>query len=87
MLLSFLLKSKNIMSTERQTKMTKYVIICPECGAAMITATPSATIWELCPYCRHHVMDGYDIMMAQPIADGSQPQTDIAKLMNKVISN
>jgi Zn-finger nucleic acid-binding protein len=72
---------------ERQTKMTKYIITCPECSAAMITTTPSATIWELCPYCRHHVMDGYDVMMAQAIADGPSSQNDVAALMNKVISN
>jgi Zn-finger nucleic acid-binding protein len=67
--------------------MTKFIIICPECDAAMITAAPSTTIWELCPHCRHHVMDRYDVMMAQPIADSAQPQTDVAALMNKVISN
>jgi DNA-directed RNA polymerase subunit RPC12/RpoP len=48
----------------------KFIIICPECGAAVITASPSATIWELCPYCRHHVIDGYDVMMADACTDG-----------------
>jgi hypothetical protein len=32
-------------------------------------------------------MDGYDVMMAQAVPDGPSSQTDIAALMNKVISN
>jgi len=67
--------------------MAKYIITCPECGAEMITAYPSATIWELCPHCRHHVMDGYDVMMAQAVPEGPYPQDNIPTLMNKVVNN
>jgi hypothetical protein len=32
-------------------------------------------------------MDGYDVLMAQAVPEGPQSQTDVAALMNKVISN
>jgi len=44
--------------------MLKFKLICPQCGASVITSTPEAMVWERCPYCGHHVWDQYDVMMA-----------------------
>jgi DNA-directed RNA polymerase subunit M/transcription elongation factor TFIIS len=83
MLLPFGLKSK-LADHGKAHPMAKYIITCPECGAAMITESPSTTIWEICPHCRHHVMDGYDVLMAQAVPEGPQPHTD---LRSKVVNN
>ena len=45
--------------------MIKFKIVCPDCGATVITATPDAAIWELCPKCGKHVWDMYDALMAE----------------------
>lgn len=45
--------------------MSKYRLICPECGAVVITTSPEAVVWELCPGCRSHMWDVYDVMMAE----------------------
>lgn len=47
--------------------MNKFKITCPECGSEVVTACPQAVIWELCPSCRHHVWDGYDVMLAEVV--------------------
>ena len=44
--------------------MPNFRIICPECGAVVLTASAEAAIWELCPACRHHVWDMGDVLMA-----------------------
>ena len=48
------------------TLVNKFKIICPDCGAAIITSSPTAVIWELCPGCHRHIWDSYDAMMADP---------------------
>ena len=45
--------------------MTKFKVICPECGAWILTEAPKTLIWELCPGCKHYVLDIYDVMMAE----------------------
>ena len=42
-------------------------MICPDCGAAVLTAYPEAVVWEMCPACRHHVWDIYDAQMADKV--------------------
>jgi hypothetical protein len=44
--------------------MIKFRLICPDCDAVIITSSPEALVWELCPSCRKHVWDMYDAMMA-----------------------
>jgi hypothetical protein len=45
--------------------MIKFKVICPECGAWILTEAPKTLIWELCPGCKHYIMDIYDVMMAE----------------------
>jgi Zn-finger nucleic acid-binding protein len=45
--------------------INKFKIMCPECGVAVVTANPKMLIWELCPSCRHHVWDMYDVLLAE----------------------
>jgi len=45
--------------------MMKYKIICPKCGAWIVTEEPKSLIWERCPGCRQHDLDIYDVMMAE----------------------
>ena len=45
----------------------KYRMICPECGAAVLTGYPDAVVWEICPACKHHVWDIYDARMADRV--------------------
>ena len=45
--------------------MAQFTIICPECGCGLVTSYPEAMIWELCPRCRNHVWDRYDVWMAE----------------------
>lgn len=47
--------------------MTKFKIICPECGATLIAGSPEAVLWEFCPGCRHHIWETYDLMMAEVV--------------------
>ncbi len=44
--------------------VTRFRIICPECGATLLTQSPEGAIWETCPHCRRHVWDQYDALMA-----------------------
>jgi hypothetical protein len=44
--------------------MTRYRIICPDCGAIIITATRLAAVLEVCPKCKHHEWDVYDALLA-----------------------
>ncbi len=44
--------------------MTRFRIICPECGAILIATSPLAPVFEACPKCRHHVWDVYDALLA-----------------------
>ena len=46
----------------------KYRMICPECGAAVLTGYPEAVVWEVCPVCRHHIWDVYDARMADKVS-------------------
>ena len=48
--------------------MSKYKIICPECGAWIVTEEPKSLIWERCPGCRHYSLDIYDVMMAEVLS-------------------
>ncbi len=43
----------------------KFKMTCPECGAAVITASPEAMVWERCLSCRYHTWDFYDVLMAE----------------------
>ncbi len=45
--------------------MVKFKLICPQCGATAVTATPNTVIWERCPGCRIHTWDEYDVLMAE----------------------
>lgn len=47
--------------------MLEFKIICPECSAEIITASPEAVIWEHCPSCQRHLWDFDDLMMADLI--------------------
>jgi Zn-finger nucleic acid-binding protein len=47
--------------------MKRYRLICPECGAVIVTGYPESALWELCPSCKRHVWDDYDAMMADLI--------------------
>lgn len=51
--------------------MPKFRLICPECGAAVLTSHPEAVVWELCPACRKHMWDLYDARMADRVAHDS----------------
>jgi len=44
--------------------MVKFRIMCPDCGSAVLTASPDAVVWEVCPGCRRHVWDVEDALMA-----------------------
>ncbi len=50
---------------------TKYKLICPECDAAVLFASPEAAIWERCPACRLHMWDMNDVLMAETIQEGT----------------
>lgn len=50
--------------------MPRFRMICPNCSAIMITDCPETVVWELCPYCRRHQWDLYDVRMADVIVDG-----------------
>jgi len=52
--------------------MIKFRLICPVCDAVIITSSPEAMAWELCPGCRKHIWDGYDAMMADVYAPEKQ---------------
>lgn len=45
--------------------MIKFRLFCPECDAVIITSSPEALVWELCPSCRKHIWDMYDALMAE----------------------
>ncbi len=51
--------------------MTRFRIICPECGAVVITPNRLAAVLEVCPSCRHHVWDLYDALMADHVSPES----------------
>jgi Zn-finger nucleic acid-binding protein len=44
--------------------MTRFRIICPECGAIAITETRLSALLEDCPKCKHHIWDLYDALLA-----------------------
>ena len=48
----------------------KFKLTCPDCGAVVITDSPKALTWELCPACRRHIWDAYDVLMADPYSAG-----------------
>lgn len=50
-----------------------YRMICPDCGAAVITGHPEAAVWELCPSCRKHMWDLSDARMADRVVHESRP--------------
>lgn len=50
----------------------KFKMTCPDCGVSVVTASPEALTWELCPSCRRHVWDAYDVLMAE--AYSSRPE-------------
>jgi len=49
--------------------MAKFKLVCPGCGAVIITSLPTAVIWELCPSCHLHIWDKYDALMADIVPD------------------
>lgn len=60
----------NMLTAGINTKVepvTRFRIICPECGATLITQSPEGAIWETCPQCRRHVWDLYDALMADVV--------------------
>jgi hypothetical protein len=50
----------------------KFKMTCPDCEAVVITDSPEVLTWELCPSCRRHVWDSYDVLMAEVYS--SRPQ-------------
>jgi Zn-finger nucleic acid-binding protein len=48
--------------------MTQYRIICPDCGAAIITATRLSAVLEVCPKCKRHIWDLLDAILADPFS-------------------
>ncbi len=44
--------------------MTRYRIICPDCGAIVLTETRLSALLENCPKCKHHIWDMYDALLA-----------------------
>ncbi len=54
--------------------MSKYRLICPECSAVVIAEYREAVVWELCPGCRCHVWDEYDVLMAEMVRYRPQPE-------------
>ncbi len=50
-----------------------YRMICPDCGAAVITGLPEAVVWELCPACRRHMWDLFDARMAERVVHDFHP--------------
>jgi hypothetical protein len=52
------------MAEEAVGSMVKFSLICPDCDAVIITSSPEAMVWELCPSCRKHIWDMYDALMA-----------------------
>ena len=44
--------------------MTRFRIICPDCGAIVITETRLSAVLENCPKCRRHIWDVYDALLA-----------------------
>lgn len=49
--------------------MSKFRLICPDCGAMVITPNPDAIVWELCPACKHHMWDVNDARMADRVTN------------------
>lgn len=66
--------------------MAKFKLICPDCGATVVTASPEAVIWELCPGCNHHLWDGFDALMAEVVAGNSYSSASAAAIMRAHIS-
>jgi hypothetical protein len=52
---------------------SRYRLICPDCGATIITGNPEAVIWELCPACRRHTWDLFDARMADKVNNYDAP--------------
>jgi Zn-finger nucleic acid-binding protein len=48
--------------------MTRFRIICPECGAALITANRLEAVLEVCPACKQHEWDMLDALLADHIS-------------------
>ena len=44
--------------------MTRFRIICPDCGAVVLTETRLSAILENCPKCKNHIWDIYDALLA-----------------------
>jgi Zn-finger nucleic acid-binding protein len=58
--------------------MARYRIICPDCGAIVITATRLSALLEYCPKCKHHIWDIYDALLA----DLYSPESDEVVSLN-----
>ena len=66
--------------------MIKYRLICPDCGANLVTSVPETVMWELCPGCYRHGWDILDIKMAEPIS-GQSGDARCRKSANGVFFN
>ena len=53
--------------------MVNFRMICPDCGAVVIAASPQALVWELCPGCGSHIWDLSDVLMADVFAPDTYP--------------
>jgi len=49
--------------------MVKFIMVCPDCGAEALAASPQALVWELCSGCGSHIWDLSDVLMAEVIPD------------------
>jgi hypothetical protein len=58
----------NGVKREGDRPMMRFKMTCPDCSAVIITRSPLAAVWELCPSCRRHVWDSYDALMAEAFA-------------------
>ncbi|HTG00428.1 MAG TPA: hypothetical protein VK654_07540 [Nitrospirota bacterium] len=52
---------------DRVRRVTKFRVVCPNCGASVITESPRSLVWELCPECRRYVWDLSDALMAEAL--------------------
>ena len=66
--------------------MPKYRLICPNCGASVVTLVPEAVMWELCPGCLKHGWDAMDVQMAEPV-DGQVSDGYSSKPSNNIMTN
>ncbi len=59
--------------------MVRFKMICPDCGAAVMTTAPEAVVWERCQSCGLHIWDMYDALLAD-VVTSSKPESDVRRI-------